>query len=624
MPSELPGNQETVGSVLNELGQLRQFSGPPKEFWGRYLQCLGRLTTASKSVLLLQDTAQPSAWKRIGDWPPNLPPSRLLTLFNTQIEALAVRASREPEVMAPLLEPGAARTVVGHFALACRLRLYRANEVCVATLLISEVTEATAREALVRLTLAADVPESYQMGQAIRQASTDVEKLAVAHDLVSEVNQQKRFLAAALAFCNGLATRFRSQRVSLGWLQGGYIKLRAISQTERFNAKMEAARLLEDAMDESLDQDEEILWPAPEGSTFVSRDHARFGANQSPGNLCSVPLRLEGKPIAVITCERQDGAFHAIELQQLRLCCDQATPRLADLHRRDRWLGAQLATWTKEKLAVVLGPKHTWAKTVAVVVMILLAVLLFLRVPYRVEGNFVLKSDEVSFRTAPFDGYLEQVWVRPGDTVRSNAPLVKLMTRELELEQSAALADVGRYQREAEKARATNGLAEMRIAQALGEQSRARLDLVRHRLAEATIHAPFEGVVVEGDLRERLAAPVKQGDALLKIARLEKLYVEAEVNERDVHDILNKREGEIAFVSQPKLKFPVRIVKVEPAAFPRTEGNVFIVRCECPRGLEPWWRPGMSGLCKLNVERRTLGWILTHRTVDFLRMKLWW
>ena len=41
---------------------------------------------------------------------------------------------------------------------------------------------------MVRLTLAADVPESYQMGQAIRQASTDVEKLAVAHDLVTEVN----------------------------------------------------------------------------------------------------------------------------------------------------------------------------------------------------------------------------------------------------------------------------------------------------------------------------------------------------------------------------------------------------------------------------------------------------
>jgi multidrug efflux pump subunit AcrA (membrane-fusion protein) len=272
--------------------------------------------------------------------------------------------------------------------------------------------------------------------------------------------------------------------------------------------------------------------------------------------------------------------------------------------------------------------------------------LFFLRVPYRVEGNFVLKSDEAQFRTAPFDGYIEQVFVRPGDAVKTGDRLVKLATRELELEASAAQAELGRFQREAEKARATNALAEMRVALALGEQAKARLDLVRHRLNEAAILAPFDGIVVEGDLRERLAAPVKQGDALLRLARIDNLYAEAEVNERDIHEILaasstrkatpgettsvtggtsdTSPHGEIAFVSQPKLKFPVRIAKLDPAAFPRTAGNVFLVRCEFEHGLENWWRPGMSGLCKLDVENRTLWWILTHRTADFLRMKLWW
>jgi hypothetical protein len=624
MAFEPIGNQETVTGALRELADLRQFPGGAREFWGRFLPCLSAVTAASKAILALQDAAQPSAWKRIGDWPSNLPPSRLLTAFQTQLEDLAVRATREPGLVVPLGEPGAARAAVGHFAIASRLRLFRANEVCVAILLLSEVTEATAREALVRLTLAADVPESYQMGLAIRQAGADVEKLAAAHDLLADIHQHKRFLAAALAFCNGAANRFRCQRVSLGWWQGGYIKLRSISQTERFNARMESVRLLEDAMDEALDQDEEILWPAPEGVTYVSRDHARFAGQLSAGNLCSLPLRHEGRAVAVLTCERADGAFHLLEVQQLRLCCDQAAPRLAELQRRDRWLGARAALWIKEKLGLVLGPRHTWAKAVALLVLATLLVLLFWRVPYRVEGSFVLKSDQVSFRTAPYDGYLEQVWVRPGDTVLSNAPLVRLMTRELELQEAVALADLTKFQREAEKARATNGLAEMRIAQALGEQARAQLDLIRHRLGEATVRASFDGVILEGDLRERLSAPVKQGDALLKIARLERLYVEAEVSERDVHEILTRREGEIAFVSQPKLKFPVRIIKVEPAAFPRSEGNVFVVRCEFPGNLEPWWRPGMTGLCKLGVEPRTLGWIVTHRTVDFLRMFLWW
>jgi hypothetical protein len=32
----------------------------------------------------------------------------------------------------------------------------------------------------------------------------------------------------------------------------------------------------------------------------------------------------------------------------------------------------------------------------------------------------------------------------------------------------------------------------------------------------------------------------------------------------------------------------------------------------------------MSGLVKLEAGKRTLFWILTHRTVDFLRLLLWW
>jgi hypothetical protein len=41
-----------------------------------------------------------------------------------------------------------------------------------------------------------------------------------------------------------------------------------------------------------------------------------------------------------------------------------------------------------------------------------------------------------------------------------------LYTRDLRLEEAAASADLDRFTREAEKCRATNGLADMRIAQA--------------------------------------------------------------------------------------------------------------------------------------------------------------
>jgi multidrug resistance efflux pump len=412
--------------------------------------------------------------------------------------------------------------------------------------------------------------------------------------------------------------------VSLGWQERGYIRLKAISRTEKFERKMAFAQAVEAAMEEAFDQNEEVVWPPPENAPVISHQHERLAEDGKVDHVCSVPLRSNQEPVAVVLCERRSAPFSETELQQMRLGCDLAAVRLADLQQQDRWFGARWAAALHDHLGKLIGPEHTWAKVLAAFSVLLLAVLFFLRVPYRVEGSFVLRSDDLSYLTAPFEGYIDQVLVRPGDAVTAGAPLLKLKTAELQLEEASAFADLSRYQREADKARSAKALADMRISEALADQAAARLEMVRYRIAHATITSPWAGVVVEGDLRERLGAPVKAADVLLKVARIDTLYAEAEVNERDVHELLGKSTGQIAFVSRPRNKFPVRIIAVEQAAMPKNEANVFLVRCALGPQLQPWWRPGMSGVCKFNVEKRTLIWILTHRTVDFLRLKLWW
>src|SRR5262245_40723455 len=126
-------------------------------------------------------------------------------------------------------------------------------------------------------------------------------------------------------------------------------------------------------------------------------------------------------------------------------------------------------------------------KMLRILVAVLLAMLFFVRVNYRVEGNFILRSDEVSYLTAPFDGYIEKVSVRPGDNVAAGAPLVSLNVNELKLDEASAQADLTRYKREAEKARATKALTDMRIAESLVDQTQSRLDLIRYRIEHAVI-----------------------------------------------------------------------------------------------------------------------------------------
>jgi len=387
---------------------------------------------------------------------------------------------------------------------------------------------------------------------------------------------------------------------------------------------MATVKALEVAMEECLDQNAELIVPAPENFQFITKDTTAFAQEQKSGNVLSVPIRVEDKAVAVVLCERQAKPFTQLEVEQVRLTCDQVARRVADLQKIDRWFGARWAHTLKEQLAKVLGPEHTWAKVLAVLGAAALVVLVLPIFPYRVEGSFILRSDEVSYLTAPFDGYIKSVEVRPGDTLPPGGPLLKLNTDDLQLEEAGAIADQNRYLREAEKARAKDSSAEMRIALALADQAKAKLDMVHYRLGQALLKSPFAGVVVEGDLRQRVGAPVKQGDALFKVARIDNLYVEAEVQERDIHEIIGKSKGEIAFVAQPKLKFPMHITRLEPAAVAKDKKNVFQVRCALDGPVQPWWRPGMSGVCKISIEHRPLWWVLTHRTVDFLRLLLWW
>lgn len=618
MEADLRGMDERFLKAVSELGELRRFPGVAKEFWPRFLGVCGQLAQADVCAVMLGRPEKAPRWQKIGEWSAGPGQARLRKTFHDFVDQAAERAINEGS----FIEEDDEET--GAFLLGLRLKLARAEDEVALIVLVVDFTENAARNTLERLSLAADTPALYQANLVSRQAAADVEKFATVLDLLVPVNNERRFLAALIALCNGVATRFTCDRVSVGWQEGGYLRLKAISRTEKFDRQMAAAQALEMVMEECADQDEEVLWPVPEGSTAVTRDHEKFAKEQTIAHLCSVPLRMESKVVAVLACERQTAPFSPVEMQQLRLLCDQVTPRLFELKRLDRWFGARLVEDARELFSKALGPEKTWPKVFAILGVLLLAALFLLRLPYRAEGNFIVRSEAVLYLTSPFDGYIDKVPVRTGDFVPKGGEIVSLNRAELLLEQSSAAAEIARYEREMEKARAARQLAEMRIAESLALQSKARLDMVNYRLGVAVMRAAFDGVVVEGDLRERIGAPVKVGEPLYKLARLDGLYVEAEVNERDVEDILHSKRAEFSFVSQPKNTYKATVVAIEPAALAKKDANVFLLRLKSDTAPEDWWRPGMTGVAKIEVEKRSLWWILTHRTVDFLRLKLWW
>ena len=82
--------------------------------------------------------------------------------------------------------------------------------------------------------------------------------------------------------------------------------------------------------------------------------------------------------------------------------------------------------------------------------------------------------------------------------------------------------------------------------------------------------------------------------------------------------------ADLALISRPALTFPASIERVEPAAVAEEGGNHFIIRARLTGTSADWWRPGMSGLAKVDSGKRSIAWCLTHRAIDQARLWLWW
>lgn len=605
--------------AVRRIEQLRKFSGPEHLFWFHLLTSMAGVANAQLGVLLRAGAEENSGWEVMTRWPAQGADEVALRAFATAAVAGAGVCAQEGEAIRGTRIPGGIE-----WCLLVRVTEKDEPGTMVLALSLENATEGEAIAALRRVRLLTPLQTLYRLRQHAAESETAVGHFAAVLDLVSALNVHQRFLPVAMTLCNEIATRHQCDRVSLGWLENGYAKVVAISRSERFERKMEMIKNLEAVMEEALDQDEAIVWPETTEPSMVTRAHEKLSTSAHVPYLCSVPLRLEGEPVAALVVERATHPFAEVEVRLLALYAEMSARRLVDLKRTDGWFGARWWMATREKLTEWLGPKHTLAKAIGALVILLAIALAVVRIDYRVDAPFILRAEDMAFIAAPFNGYLDEVKIDVGDEVKKDAVMASLDTRDLLLEEAGAAAERTRYLGEVEKASGADKPAEMRIAQAQAEQARVRFELIQYRRSQSNIVAPFDGVVVEGDLRKRIGSPVKQGEVLIRIARIDRLYVECHVNERDVRELQAGVGGQIAFASAPKHEFKVRISRIEPAAQVKETGNTFVVRCAVEGSRETWWRPGMSGVAKLDAGRRTLLWVITHRTVDFLRMHLWW
>jgi len=484
------------------------------------------------------------------------------------------------------------------------------------------VTDGTAESDL-RFTLAPlqCLPRLYESRRRQLRDERDNTRLAQTLELLGRVLESDSFERAALGFVNDLAERFGCESVALCWQGRGGLKLRALSHAEKLERRSEVSQWLEEVGQEALAQGCEIAWPA--SGQAITHAHRQYAELQMPGNMLTLPLLGGGERVGAVTLERRRMGFTAAEQWALRMICDMGLVGLRILHAPTRPLPQRLWEMLRGSIPARLKPGTLDGRKFAELVAIGVAGLLLLPVPYWVSSGAIVKTDAMAYVGAPFDGYLEKGQATPGAVVAAGEVLFEMATRELVLERAGILADIAQYVREAEKRRAANQLPEMQIAEAQAAQAAARLKLVEFRLATAKAKSPIAGIVIEGEPGKNLGGAVRRGDTMVKVAALQSLYVEAAVDERDIGRIEVGASVRLSLLADTGKTYWMHATRIVPAANVREGANTFPVRIEFEDSAPSWWRPGMSGVAKLYVGLRPVGWIASHRLVDYLRLLLW-
>ncbi|RPI43732.1 MAG: HlyD family secretion protein, partial [Betaproteobacteria bacterium] len=153
-------------------------------------------------------------------------------------------------------------------------------------------------------------------------------------------------------------------------------------------------------------------------------------------------------------------------------------------------------------------------------------------------------------------------------------------------------------------------------------QAEAQLQLIDEKLLRARITAPFDGVVVSGDLSQLLGTPVEQGKVLFEIAPLDAYRIILKVDERDVAHLVVGQKGELALSGIPGARLPFSVARITPVSTAEEGRNYFRVEANMEAAAERL-RPGMEGVGKVSIGERRLMWIWTHKLIDWLRLSFW-
>ena len=283
---------------------------------------------------------------------------------------------------------------------------------------------------------------------------------------------------------------------------------------------MDLFRAICEAMAEAVDQQCCLLFSRePHPDRVNARAVARLAAGGGAVSVLVVPMPLDADVVGAVTIERfGPDAFSQAEIDFADALVATATPILIDKQERSRGLASIAARRLARGLGWLVGPPRAWLETCY---------------PRRGRrgGRKPAADDRTQDQRAnnrPGRGAAHFVralrWLRGRrlragrrDSLRRAKFFAELDDGDLQLDRLRILARREQHRLELDRATGTRDLAEINIVRAQIAQDDAELSLIEDQLARTRILAPFNGIVVLGDLSQTIGQAIGRGDMLFEL-----------------------------------------------------------------------------------------------------------
>lgn len=465
--------------------------------------------------------------------------------------------------------------------------------------------------------------------------------MSVSIDTLANVLIEDDYNSAAMRFVSELSIALQCERVSLGVKNKKGLKLQFISDSAQFGERMNLVRAIEAVMAEAEDQQSTICYPplstsasldsqSVDGRTLegyeeeaVGLAHQVLAKNFSECNVMSIPLYVQSDCVAVITLERDQALpFTQHDSEFVESVSALIINALEEKRLNSRSLFAKAVAASKQQAQRLLGAGYIGRKCVAILLSAFAFFLCFAVGEYRLSANARLETSLQHVIAAPYDGYIKSSQVRAGDTITTTDALAYLDDRDLRLEKLKAISEKAKLDRQYQEAIATYDRAKIKIIAAQTAQVDAELSLVESRLARATIYPPFNGLVISGDLSQRLGSAVSKGEQLFQVSPLNAFRVILLVPESRIADVQIGQQGNLFLSALPQQPISFTVDRLTPVISAVDGSSYFNVEASLLAS-DLALQPGMEGIGKVVIGERKYAEIWSRSFREWLRLKLW-